>query len=73
LRVNLTDGGAEGLSCHTYDLEREESFETFTPTVGSDFLNGYKNTVCDWDKIPQSVLKPNQPIIKKRTKSFWTC
>lgn len=72
LRVNLTDGGTQGLSCSTYTTEKEESYETFTPTNSSDSLAGIKITTCDWDKIPNDAIKwnhKNMPI-KSRTKTF---
>ncbi|ABQ06273.1 hypothetical protein [Flavobacterium johnsoniae] len=70
LRVDLRDGGTKGLNCYTYNLPEESSYETFTPTTGTDPLKGYKTTICDWDKIPASELNPAQPVLKTRTKSF---
>lgn len=70
LRVNLTDGGAKGLSCNTYTIDEEMSYETFTPTNGVDPLKGKQITTCDWDKIPASKINPSHPVIKRRTRSF---
>ncbi|GAA6765142.1 hypothetical protein AAFH68_10760 [Flavobacterium sp. CGRL1] len=71
LRVNFTDGGAKGLSCNTYSIDTEASYETFTPTTGVDPLAGTKVTVCDWDKVPDSETKKWGKLpIKTRTKSF---
>jgi hypothetical protein len=71
LRVNLTDGGANGVKCNTYTTEDETSYETFTPSTNQpDPFKDTKVTICDWDKIPTTVIKPNQPIIKTRTKTF---
>lgn len=70
LRVNLTDGGAEGLDCSS------------TPISGSDYDEaserlGIKNpikdstiTFCDWDKIPKSELIVGKEPKKSRSKTF---
>jgi hypothetical protein len=71
LRVELTDGGANGLKCSTYNVGDEMSYETFTPTTNQpDPLKDIKTTICDWDKIPQSEINLSQPIIKTRTQNF---
>ena len=57
LRVNLKDGGEEGLSCKTIGPN------AFEPSM-------QEITVCDWDKIPKGEIKPKQPIIKTRTRTF---
>jgi hypothetical protein len=57
LRVNLTDGGTEGLSCRSYETEKEESYETYTPTNSQDPFAGIKTTQCDWDKISKEALE----------------
>ncbi|WP_293311465.1 hypothetical protein [Pedobacter sp. UBA5917] len=56
LRVNLKDGGAEGLDCwkNTRDFNQLHN----------------KSQICDWDKIPESEIKSDQPILKTRTKTF---
>ncbi|MBF4516839.1 hypothetical protein IRZ71_10805 [Flavobacterium sp. ANB] len=56
LRVDMTDGSAEGLSCwpNTRDYNPPST----------------KTEICDWDKIPVSDINPGQPIIKSRTQSF---
>ncbi|OXG04389.1 uncharacterized protein DUF4280 [Flavobacterium araucananum] len=69
LRVNLTDGGAQGLECNTFKIGEEISSETFT----SNELDPFKDIVakiCPWDKIPEDIITPDKPIIKKRTRSF---
>lgn len=56
LRVNLTDGGAEGLSCQT---------------INANIYGMPARTVCDWDKIPASEIKKWGKIpIRTRTKNF---
>ncbi|NRS90758.1 hypothetical protein HNQ02_003705 [Flavobacterium sp. 7E] len=58
LRVNLTDGGEEGLSCYEKDYDPDPKIRQM-------------GTVCTWDKIPADVLsKIGKPIIKQRTQSF---
>ncbi|WP_445711449.1 hypothetical protein [Flavobacterium sp.] len=54
LRVNLKDGGANGLECTN-------------TTIGAD---GLTITQCPWDDIPSSQISPSNPIIRTRTKSF---
>lgn len=56
LRVNLKDGGSEGLSCWP-------NTRNFNPPHT-------KSEICDWDKIPVSEIMSGKPIIKSRTKSF---
>lgn len=56
LRVNLKDGGAEGLEC----WKNTRDFNPLHP----------KSQICDWDKIPATEIKSDQPIIKTRTKTF---
>lgn len=56
LRVNLKDGGEEGLKCFSYHKMNPYDNET--------------KTECPWDKIPKSEINPSQPIIKARTRSF---
>lgn len=55
LRVNLKDGGANGVEC----------IETISPF---DPSSATKN--CPWDKIPKADLITGKPPITKRTKSF---
>ncbi|MBE0392677.1 hypothetical protein HNQ02_001482 [Flavobacterium sp. 7E] len=57
LRVNLTDGGEEGLSCYEKDYDPDPKFRQM-------------GTVCPWDKIPASEISLNNPIIKVRTRKF---
>lgn len=64
LRVNLTDGGAKGLSCYTH------SEPEHTVSGEPNPFTGIKVKFCDWDKIPSSVIKPSQPIKKTRSKTF---
>jgi hypothetical protein len=56
LRVNLKDGGAKGLD----SWNNTRNFNT--PHT--------KSEICDWDKIPQDKIKPNNPIIKQRSRSY---
>lgn len=57
LRVNLTDGGAEGLNCSTANA--------------SDIYRMPARTICDWDKISaEAQTYYNQPPIKVRNKTF---
>ena len=56
LRVNLKDGGAEGLS-------PQEQSNIYEPA--------YTQTIYPWDKIPQSDIEEEQKEpIKERTRSF---
>ena len=56
LRVNLKDGGAEGLS-------PQEQSNIYEPA--------YTQTIYPWDKIPQSdIEKYKEEPIKERTRSF---
>jgi len=57
LRVNLKDGGAEGLKCTTRDIDPDPKFRE--PV-----------TQCPWDKIPKTKLISGKPPIKTRTRSF---
>ncbi|MBL3657558.1 hypothetical protein [Fulvivirga sediminis] len=50
LRVNLKDGGAEGIEC-------TEQIVAPDPIIIKE---------CPWDKIPEKDLIPNRPPIKKR-------
>ncbi|XZF14362.1 hypothetical protein ACTHGU_21480 [Chitinophagaceae bacterium MMS25-I14] len=57
LRVDLKDGGEEGLECFTYHRMNPRDNET--------------KTECPWDKIPADEIKKwGQPPITSRTKSF---
>lgn len=56
LRVNLKDGGANGLACKQVLKGMRE--------------NTHWVTECTWDKIPANVIQPTKPIIKQRTRSF---
>ncbi|MBW7676572.1 hypothetical protein [Chryseobacterium chendengshani] len=56
LRVNLKDGGAEGLECSSHlSGMRDETHWVET---------------CPWDKIPASELVPGKPPLRTRTRSF---
>lgn len=57
LRVNLKDGGAEGLNCTTRDVDPDPKFRL---PVSS----------CDWDKIPTNDITAGKTPIKMRTRSF---
>ncbi|WP_175623039.1 hypothetical protein [Chryseobacterium schmidteae] len=56
LRVNLKDGGAEGLKCSSHLAGARDE----TRWVKS----------CPWDKIPTTSLIAGKPPIKTRTRSF---
>jgi hypothetical protein len=56
LRVNLKDGGAEGLECSSH-LEGARDETRWVER-------------CPWDKIPKSALVQGKPPIKSRTRSF---
>ncbi len=55
LRVNLKDGGENGLKCDT---------------ISNSFEPSMIETKCPWDEIPSSAINSSQPIIKTRTKNF---
>ena len=56
MRVNLKDGGAEGLECTTYT-------NAFEPA--------WSQEVCPWDKISAETLEEyKKDPIKSRTRSF---
>ncbi|MCW3161418.1 hypothetical protein [Chryseobacterium oryctis] len=57
LRVNLKDGGANGIDCIERDIDPEPKFKVAV-------------TSCPWDKIPTSSITPSQPVIKSRTRNF---
>ncbi|MFK7059799.1 hypothetical protein V3Q90_06640 [Flavobacterium oreochromis] len=56
LRVDLKDGGANGLDCKQVLKGMRD--------------NAHWVTECPWDDIPATAIQPNKPIIKQRTKSF---
>ena len=56
LRVNLKDGGAEGLDCSSHLTGARDE---------TRWVESYP-----WDKIPKSELVPGKPPIKARTRSF---
>ncbi|MCX3297316.1 hypothetical protein [Chryseobacterium salipaludis] len=58
LRVNLQNGGAQGLDCTTKDIDPDPKIRVL-------------NTTCDWDKAPKEALHyyKKEPI-KSRRKSF---
>lgn len=56
LRVNLKDGGAEGLECSSH-LEGARDETRWVER-------------CPWDKIPKDALIQGKPPIKSRTRSF---
>lgn len=57
LRINLKDGGANGIDCYAKDHDPDPKFRQMS-------------TICPWDKIPTSKTNSNYPIIKQRTKTF---
>ena len=72
LRVNLKDGGAEGLSCCSKTV-RKSDYEEAAQRMGvqTPIEEDFTLTFCDWDKIPQSDIEEEQKEpIKERTRSF---
>ena len=72
LRVNLKDGGAEGLSCGSKTV-RKSDYEEAAQRMGvpNPIKEDFTLTFCDWYKIPQEVIEKEQKEpIKERTKSF---
>ena len=72
LRVNLKDGGAEGLSCGSKTV-RKSDYEEAAQRMGvqTPIEEDFTLTFCDWDKIPQSDIEEEQKEpIKERTRSF---
>ena len=72
LRVNLKDGGAEGLSCGSKTV-RKSDYEEAAQRMGvqNPIKEDFTLTFCDWYKIPQEVIEEEQKEpIKERTKSF---
>ena len=62
LRVNLTDGGAVGL---------DSKIEKFKDPLDDPRAPAFRERIVyDWDKIPATKIKSNQPIIKTRIRSF---
>lgn len=57
LRVNLKDGGENGLQCRNRDIDPDPKMRVSMKE-------------CDWDKIPSTSIVAGKPIIKSRTKSF---
>ena len=71
LRVNLKDGGEQGLSCSSTAIYKAD-YEEASQRLGVD--NPIKDstiTFCDWDKVSKEAIAyyKREPI-KKRTKSF---
>ncbi|WP_375605043.1 hypothetical protein [Flavobacterium davisii] len=56
MRVDLKDGGANGLDCKQVLKGMRDNTHTVTK--------------CPWDDIPSTAILPNKPIIKQRTRSF---
>ncbi|MFK7031832.1 hypothetical protein [Flavobacterium oreochromis] len=56
MRVDLKDGGTNGLDCKQVLKGMRD--------------NAHWVTECPWDDIPTTVIQPNKPIIKTRTRSF---
>ena len=72
LRVNLKDGGAEGLSCGSKTV-RKSDYEEAAQRMGvqNPIKEDFTLTFCDWYKIPQKdIEKYQKEPIKERTKSF---
>lgn len=72
LRVNLKDGGAEGLSCGSKTV-RKSDYEEAAQRMGvpNPIEEDFTLTFCDWYKVPQEAIEEYQKEpIKERTKSF---
>ncbi len=57
LRVELVDGGANGIDCVEQDIDPDPKVYVAAKS-------------CPWDKIPASDIRPGNPILKSRTRSF---
>lgn len=72
LRVDLKDGGAEGLSCGSKTV-RKSDYEEAAQRMGvqNPIKEDFTLTFCDWHKIPQKDIKKyKKEPIKERTRSF---
>ena len=72
LRVNLKDGGAEGLNCSSKTV-RKSDYEEAAQRMGvqTPIEEDFTLTFCDWHKIPQKEIEEEQKEpIKERTRSF---
>ena len=72
LRVNLKDGGAEGLSCSSKTVRKSDYEEAAQRMeVPNPIEEDFTLTFCDWYKIPQKDIKKyKKEPIKERTRSF---
>ena len=72
LRVDLKDGGAEGLNCSSKTV-RKSDYEEAAQRMGvqNPIEEDFTLTFCDWHKIPQKDIRREQKEpIKERTRSF---
>lgn len=72
LRVDLKDGGAEGLNCSSKTVRKNDYEEAAQRMeVQNPIKEDFTLTFCDWDKIPQKDIKKyKKEPIKERTRSF---
>ena len=72
LRVNLKDGGAEGLNCSSKTVRKSDYEEAAQRMeVQNPIEEDFTLTFCDWHKIPQKEIEEEQKEpIKERTRSF---
>ena len=72
LRVNLKDGGAEGLNCSSKTVRKSDYEEAAQRMeVPNPIEEDFTLTFCDWHKIPQKEIEEEQKEpIKERTRSF---
>lgn len=72
LRVNLKDGGAEGLNCSSKTVRKSDYEEAAQRMeVQNPIEEDFTLTFCDWYKIPQKDIKKHKKEpIKERTRSF---
>jgi len=72
LRVNLKDGGAEGLNCSSKTVRKSDYEEAAQRMeVQNPIEEDFTLTFCDWHKIPQKDIRREQKEpIKERTRSF---
>ena len=72
LRVDLKDGGAEGLNCSSKTVRKSDYEEAAQRMeVQNPIEEDFTLTFCDWHKIPQKDIRREQKEpIKERTRSF---
>ena len=72
LRVDLKDGGAEGLNCSSKTVRKNDYEEAAQRMeVPNPIEEDFTLTFCDWYKIPQKDIKKHKKEpIKERTRNF---